>query len=75
MYGNGADEDAACQISRRDEPSLSKTRRGSHIDAIIAQRGDVEQESYRLLHIGEEEVVDEEKELIWWIARLALGPP
>lgn len=54
---------------------MSKTRRGSHIDAIIAQRGDVEQESYRLLHIGEEEVVDEEKELIWWIARLALGPP
>jgi hypothetical protein len=75
MAGNGANEYTACQVPCRDEPSLSKTGRGSHIDAIIAQRGYVEQESYRLLHIGEEEVVDEKKELIWWAVRFVLGPP
>ncbi len=75
MAGNGADEYTACQVPRRDEPSLSKTSRGPHIDPIIAQRGYVEQESYRLLHIGEEEVVDEKKELVWGVAGAFCEPP
>jgi hypothetical protein len=51
MAGNGADEDATCEISSWNEPSLGEARRGSNFYRIASQMADIEEESNCLLDI------------------------
>lgn len=65
VHSDCANEDAAGQVSRRHEPSLSKTCWCAHQYRIVPQRANVEEEGCRLLDVGEEEIVYEDEELIY----------
>ena len=64
VYRDGESEKAARQITRRDEPALSPTRRTAHIDGVPVQPFHVQHKSNALLHICNDEVEDEYEELV-----------
>ena len=74
MNGNGGDEAAGGQIASRDEQSLGEARRRPNADLIPPQPLDVEEEGNALVHVGEEEVEDEQQKLIRGVPLLLHRP-
>lgn len=63
------------EIAHADEPALNEASHRLHIDLVLAQPEKGQEEGNRLLHVGEDEVVDEQQELVAAIVEVASAPP
>lgn len=62
--GDGAGEAARGQVASRDEPALGPADRDAHGDAVDPHPFRAQHEGRRLVHVGEQQVEDENEELI-----------
>lgn len=64
MNGDERDEAARGQIPQRHKESLREARRGTDNDLIMLQPHNVQKESRGLVHVGQQQVENQYKELI-----------
>lgn len=75
VNGDCEDENAACQVTSRHEPSLRPTLRRSYENRIAAKSNGIEEKGGGLLDIGKEEVVYQHKKLVCGDLRPRFQPP
>lgn len=75
VYGNRHNERPRCQISDGNEPAIRPARVRSDLDLVGCKVTTCQCESHGLLNIGQQQIVDEEKELIGTIPELAFEVP
>ena len=69
MHGDGSDKETRGQVAGRDKEPLGEAGRRTHRDGTTPQPLGVEEESHALVHVGQQEVQDENEKLIRWLPR------